>query len=85
MRFHRKDFNLPLKGGIEFVTIVVPLSASYRQRIKKERNNYLIEIIVAEALLKKDDWQLKAGGKPSTWFPPGRTRRAGYVRNLFDL
>ena len=27
---------------------------------------------------------LKAGGKPSTWFPPGGTRRAGWLTFFID-
>ena len=29
--------------------------------------------------------KLKAGGKPSTWFPPGGTRRAGFSPLLFRM
>ena len=31
------------------------------------------------------DIVLKAGGKPSTWFPPGGTRRAGYFTSNYHM
>ena len=35
-------------------------------------------------LVHLNDFQLKAGGKPSTWFPPGGTRRAGLLNSPID-